>query len=133
MQNNIWKDFYITASSNRRHNVSKILRAKRETHKCSSSIRPSNAFLVMVLILLFCNTLESTDKCLCQTTLHISESDQQLIFTNKLTVSSASSNQQTCQLRPQWRGISHYYGCPWNKKIKKENHQNVSKLPTDAE
>lgn len=73
----------------RRHDVPKILRAKRETHKCSSSIRPSNAFLVMVLILLFCKTLENTDTCLCQTTLHILESDETAHF-NQQTYSEFS-------------------------------------------
>ncbi len=75
-RNNIWTDFYNATSSNQGMMFSKYQGLLKETHKCSSSIIPSNALLVMVLILLFCKTLENTHIRLCQATLHISESDQ---------------------------------------------------------
>ncbi len=74
-RNNIWTDFYNATSSNQGMMFSKYQGLIKETHKCSSSIIPSNALLVMVLILLFCKTLENTHTLMSSHTSHL-ESDQ---------------------------------------------------------
>ncbi len=70
-RNNIWTDFYNATSSNQGMMFSKYQGLIKETHKCSSSIIPSNALLVMVLILLFCKTLENTHTLMSSHTSHL--------------------------------------------------------------